>query len=160
MQGIDANCFCELLHSTFDIVVEEFLMDRLFVAWQRDHEHQPLRLEPFVCGLSVFLRGTPAERAAFCFRVYDINADGYIGKDEMFALLKNSLIHPPQEEDPDEAVREWLDIMLRKLDVDGDGRVCGGGDPMVGRMWWVFHLGFLLGRVAGGRSRSMTMRQR
>lgn len=97
-------------------------MDRIFIAWQPNHERQPLRLEPFICGLSVFLRGTAAERQQFAFRVYDLNGDGAITKDEMFALLKNCLIHPPNEEDPDEAVREWLDILVRKMDGDGDGR--------------------------------------
>lgn len=130
-------------------------MERIFVAWQRDHELQPLRLEPFLCGLSVFLRGTPAERIAFCFRVYDINADGFIARDEMFTLLKNCLIHPPQEEDPDEAVREWMEIILRKMDGDSDGRV---GSCDCARVEWFVKT--LCSLYATHRSRWRTTRKR
>lgn len=122
-QGIDRSVFRELLHSTFDIVTEETLMERIFSAWEKGHEGLPLRLEGWLIGLSVFLRGTQSERAAFCFRVYDINGDGFITKDEMFTLLKNCLIKQPQDEDPDEGVKDLVDIVLKKIDEDKDGKV-------------------------------------
>lgn len=37
--------FRELLHSTFDVVTEEALMERIFCAWEKGHEGLPLRLE-------------------------------------------------------------------------------------------------------------------
>lgn len=98
-------------------------MERIFSAWEKGHEGLPLRLEGWVVGLSVFLRGTAAEKAAFCFRVYDLNGDGFITKDEMFSLLKNCLIKQPQDEDPDEGVKDLVDIALKKIDVDKDGKV-------------------------------------
>lgn len=123
LQGIDRIIFRELLHSTFDIVTEEILMERIFCSWDKLHEGLPLRLEGWLTGLSVFLRGSKAEKAAFCFRVYDLNADGFITKDEMFTLLKNCLIKQPQDEDPDEGVKDLVEIVLRKFDVDKDGKV-------------------------------------
>ncbi|KAJ6640753.1 EF-hand calcium-binding domain-containing protein 1, partial [Pseudolycoriella hygida] len=123
IEGIDRNVFRELLHSTFDIVTEETLMERIFTAWEKGHEGLPLRLEGWLVGLSVFLRGTQGERAAFCFRVYDLNNDGFITKDEMFSLLKNCLIKQPQDEDPDEGVKDLVDIALKKFDIDKDGKV-------------------------------------
>lgn len=122
-QGIDRNVFRELLHNTFDIVNEEALMEKIFFSWEKGYEGMPLRLEGWIMGLSVFLRGTQTEKAEFCFRVYDLNNDGFITKDEMFSLLKNCLIRQPQDEDPDESVKDLVDIALKKIDVDKDGKV-------------------------------------
>ncbi|XP_017064433.1 EF-hand calcium-binding domain-containing protein 1 isoform X2 [Drosophila eugracilis] len=123
VEGIDRIVFRELLHSTFDIVTEEILMERIFCSWDKAHEGLPLRLEGWLIGLSTFLRGTPAERATFCFRVYDLNTDGFITKDEMFTLLRNCLIKQPQDEDPDEGVKDLVEIVLKKFDLDKDGKV-------------------------------------
>lgn len=99
-------------------------MERIFCSWDKAHEGLPLRLEGWLIGLSTFLRGTPSERAAFCFRVYDLNTDGFITKDEMFTLLRNCLIKQPQDEDPDEGVKDLVEIVLKKFDIDKDGKVC------------------------------------
>lgn len=98
-------------------------MERLFCAWDKSCEGLPIRLETWIIGLSSFLRGTMFEKAVYCFRVYDLNNDGYITKDEMFTLLRNCLIKQPQDEDPDEAVRDLVEIALKKFDVDKDGKV-------------------------------------
>lgn len=98
-------------------------MERIFSNWEKGNEGLPLRLDGWIVGLSVFLRGTMAERAAFCFRLYDLNNDGFITKDEMFTLMKNCLIKQPQDEDPDESVKDLMEIALRKFDVDKDGKV-------------------------------------
>uniref|UniRef100_A0A1B0DM81 EF-hand domain-containing protein n=1 Tax=Phlebotomus papatasi TaxID=29031 RepID=A0A1B0DM81_PHLPP len=98
-------------------------MERIFCAWDTGYEGMPLRLEGWIVGLSIFLRGSEAEKVAFCFRVYDLNSDGYITKDEMFILLRNCLIKQPQDEDPDEGVRDLVEIALRKFDIDKDGKV-------------------------------------
>lgn len=124
MQGIDRIVFRELLHSTFDISAEEMVVERIFTFWEKSGESTPLRLESWICGFSVFLRGTLFEKASFCFRIYDLNTDGFITRDEMFALMKNCLIKQPQDEDPDESVKDLMEIALRKFDVDKDGKVC------------------------------------
>lgn len=49
--------------------------------------------------------------------------DGFITKDEMFTLMRNCLIKQPQDEDPDESVKDLMEIALRKFDVDKDGKV-------------------------------------
>lgn len=98
-------------------------MERMFCSWDKSHEGLPLRLDGWLVGLSVFLRGTRNEKAAFCFRVYDLNGDGFITKDEIFTLLRNSLIKQPQDEDPDEGVKDLVEIVLKKFDIDKDGKV-------------------------------------
>ncbi|XP_053914633.1 calaxin isoform X2 [Cuculus canorus] len=58
-----------------------------------------------------------------CFEVYDLNRDGYISREEMFQLLKNSLLKQPSEEDPNEGVKDLVDIVMKKMDYDHDGRL-------------------------------------
>ncbi|XP_064023308.1 calaxin isoform X2 [Pogoniulus pusillus] len=57
-----------------------------------------------------------------CFEVYDLNGDGYITRDEMFQMLKNSLLKHPSE-DPDEGIKDLVDIALKKMDYDHDGKL-------------------------------------
>ncbi|GFO37811.1 EF-hand calcium-binding domain-containing protein 1 [Plakobranchus ocellatus] len=58
-----------------------------------------------------------------CFQVYDLNSDGYISREEMFHLLKSTLVKQSTEEDPDEGVKDLVETALKKLDCDHDGRV-------------------------------------
>ncbi|XP_011304037.1 EF-hand calcium-binding domain-containing protein 1 [Fopius arisanus] len=122
VEGIDRTIFRELMHNTFDIITEDALIERMFCCWDRECEGA-IRLESWITGLDVFLRGTLRDKMEFCFRVYDLNSDGYITKDEMFQLFKNCLIKQPGEEDPDEGVRDLSELALKKLDVDHDGKV-------------------------------------
>jgi Ca2+-binding EF-hand superfamily protein len=86
-QGLDRVAFRNLLHNAFDLVTEDLLMDRVFCAFDRSC-CGTVRLGDWVSGLSVLLRGSRQERAAFCFLVYDLNSDGYITRDEIFSLLR------------------------------------------------------------------------
>ncbi|XP_072392590.1 calaxin [Diabrotica undecimpunctata] len=121
-EGIDRTVFREVLHNTFDIVTEHMLMDRIFCVWDK-HNCGLITVENWFKGLSLFLRGTIQDQIKYCFAVYDLNGDGFITKDEMFQLLRNCLIKHPQEEDPDESVKDLVDIVMRKIDKDKDGKV-------------------------------------
>ncbi|XP_026274651.2 calaxin [Frankliniella occidentalis] len=121
-EGLDRVAFRELLHNTFDMVTEEVLMDRIFCAFDRCNDGV-IRMDEWVCGLSVFIKGDNDERTAFCFRVYDLNSDGHISREEMFHLLRNCLVKQPQDDDPDEGVKDLVELALKKLDYDKDGKV-------------------------------------
>ena len=56
-----------------------------------------------------------------CFRVYDLNGDRYISKEEMFQMLKNCLVKGAEEDE--DGVKDLVDLVLKKLDEDRDGRV-------------------------------------
>ncbi|XP_027495051.1 EF-hand calcium-binding domain-containing protein 1 isoform X2 [Corapipo altera] len=58
-----------------------------------------------------------------CFAVYDLNGDGYISREEMFQMLKDTLIKQPADEDPDEAIKDLVEIVLKKMDYDHDGKL-------------------------------------
>ncbi|XP_033097882.1 EF-hand calcium-binding domain-containing protein 1-like [Anneissia japonica] len=118
---LDRSQFREVLQSTFKMT-DDIIMDRLMRAFDTDAD-SCVNLSEWILGLSVFLRGTLEETIVFCFNVYDLNGDGFISKEEMFHLLKNSLVKQPTEEDPDEGIRELVDISIKKMDGDRDGRL-------------------------------------
>ncbi|XP_066601236.1 calaxin [Prorops nasuta] len=122
VEGMDRAVFRKLLYDTFDILTEDVLVERMFCYWDRESEGA-IRLEPWIIGLDTFLRGSLKDKMEFCFRVYDLNNDGFITKDEIFVLLKNCLLKQPGEEDPDEGVRDLSELALKKLDLDHDGKI-------------------------------------
>uniref|UniRef100_A0A8B9I573 Calaxin n=1 Tax=Anser brachyrhynchus TaxID=132585 RepID=A0A8B9I573_9AVES len=111
--GFDRNMFRDTLHRAFGMT-DDMVMDRVFRTFDRDND-SCISVEEWVEGLSVFLRGTLEERIKYCFEVYDLNGDGYISREEMFQMLKNSLLKQPSEEDPDEGIKDLVDIALKKM---------------------------------------------
>lgn len=50
-----------------------------------------------------------------CFQVYDLNGDGYISAEEMLYLLKDCINEQPTEEDPDEGIRDLVEITISNM---------------------------------------------
>ncbi|XP_061324461.1 calaxin isoform X2 [Pezoporus flaviventris] len=137
--GFDRNMFRDVLHSAFGMT-DEMMMDRggvfkyhkmktcchfmqqVFHTFDRD-KNSCISATEWVEGLSVFLRGTLEEKIEYCFEVYDLNGDGYISREEMFQMLKNCLLKQPSEEDPDEGIKDLVDIAMKKMDYDHDGKL-------------------------------------
>ncbi|XP_038625494.1 EF-hand calcium-binding domain-containing protein 1 [Tachyglossus aculeatus] len=119
--GLDRNAFRNILHMKFGMT-DDMIMDRVFRAFDKDNDSSISAAE-WVAGLAVFLRGTLEEKMKYCFDVYDLNSDGYISREEMFHMLKNSLLKQPTEEDPDEGIKDLVEITLKKMDYDHDGKL-------------------------------------
>ncbi|XP_036617355.1 EF-hand calcium-binding domain-containing protein 1-like [Trichosurus vulpecula] len=119
--GLDRSEFRNILHSVFGMT-DDMLMNRVFGAFDKDNDNHISTTE-WVEGLSIFLRGTFEEKVKYCYRVYYLNGDGYISQDEMFDMLKNSLLKHSVEEDPDEGIKELVEITLKKMDYDNDGKL-------------------------------------
>ncbi|KAM7120315.1 calaxin-like isoform 1-T1 [Molossus nigricans] len=118
--GLDRNTFQMILHSLFGMT-DDKLMNRVFFAFDKDSDNR-INVNEWVKGVSVFLRGTFEEKLKFCFEVYYLNGhDGYISQEEVFDMLKNSLHQ--SEEDTDEGIRELVEITLKKMDYDNDGKI-------------------------------------
>ncbi|XP_040116219.1 EF-hand calcium-binding domain-containing protein 1-like isoform X2 [Oryx dammah] len=94
----------------------------LFFAFDKDNDNY-INVKEWVKGLSVFLRGTFEEKLKFCFEVYYFNGDGYISRERIYDMLKNSLHQQSPGEETDEGIRELVDIALKKMDYDNDGRI-------------------------------------
>uniref|UniRef100_A0A452UYG9 EF-hand calcium-binding domain-containing protein 1-like n=1 Tax=Ursus maritimus TaxID=29073 RepID=A0A452UYG9_URSMA len=119
--GLDRNAFRAILHSIFGMT-DDMLMNRVFFAFDKDNDNC-INAKEWVKGLSVFLRGTFEEKLKFCFEVYYLNSDGYISREEIFDMLKNSLHQQSSEEETDEGIKELVDITLKKMDFDNDGKI-------------------------------------
>ncbi|XP_046846251.1 EF-hand calcium-binding domain-containing protein 1-like isoform X2 [Xenia sp. Carnegie-2017] len=112
-EKLDRTKFRDILHNTFGMT-DDFLMDGVFRAFDKDNDSN-INMEEWILGLSVFLRD--------CFEVYDLNSDGYISREEIFQMLKSSLIKQPTEEDPDEGVKELVEIVLKLVDHGNVGKL-------------------------------------
>uniref|UniRef100_A0A803U1H7 EF-hand domain-containing protein n=1 Tax=Anolis carolinensis TaxID=28377 RepID=A0A803U1H7_ANOCA len=119
--GLDRNSFRNVLHVTFGMT-DDMMMDRVFRAFDKDND-SCISVTEWVEGLSIFLRGTLEEKIKYCFEVYDMNSDGYISRDEMFLMLKNGLVQQPSDEDPNEGIKDLIEITLKKMDYDHDGKL-------------------------------------
>ncbi|XP_025778369.1 EF-hand calcium-binding domain-containing protein 1 [Puma concolor] len=119
--GLDRNAFRNILHMTFGMT-DDMIMDRVFRGFDKDNDGC-VNVSEWISGLSVFLRGTLEEKMKYCFEVFDLNGDGFISKEEMFHMLKNSLLKQPSEEDPDEGIKDLVEITLKKMDHDHDGKL-------------------------------------
>ncbi|KAI8922714.1 hypothetical protein BC831DRAFT_474806 [Entophlyctis helioformis] len=117
---IDRSRFRDMLADTFG-VDDSLIMDRVFRCFDLDADNY-ISFDEYMKGMSMFLKGRYEEKLKFCFRVYDLNGDRYISKEEMFQMLKNCLVKGAVEEDED-GVKDLVDLVLKKLDEDRDGRV-------------------------------------
>jgi len=132
---LERSHFRDVLHQKFNMT-EDILMDRVFKAFDKDSD-SIVGLNEWIEGLAVILRGTLPEKIQYAFEVFDLNGDGHISREEMFQMLKSCLIKQPSEEDPDEGIKDIVEITLKKMfacfaspcyqtsqqDKDHDGRV-------------------------------------
>ncbi|KAK3108187.1 hypothetical protein FSP39_002830 [Pinctada imbricata] len=118
---IDRATFNAFFHKSF-CFTDTIISDRVFRVFDKDNDGHISEME-WIRGMSIFLRGHLEEQVKFCFEVYDMNGDGYISREEMFTLLKSSLVKGNQEEDPDEGVKDLVELVIKKLDFDHDSRI-------------------------------------
>jgi len=118
---MDRNTFREFLHDVFNMT-DDILMDRIFKYFDTVNDGNITR-EEWIMGLNIFLKGTVDEQIEYCFSIYDLNADGYISREEMLTMLKTCLVRQGLEEDGDEGVKDLIEMTLKKMDDDKDGKV-------------------------------------
>eukprot|EP00300_Choanocystis_sp_HF-7_P004124 c13151_g1_i3.p2 GENE.c13151_g1_i3~~c13151_g1_i3.p2 ORF type:complete len:173 (-),score=44.41 c13151_g1_i3:208-726(-) len=64
------------------------LVDRVVEVFDAERTAS-VSFEDFVAALSVFsIKGSPIDKLRFCFRMYDIDNDGFISNAELFQILK------------------------------------------------------------------------
>ncbi|KAF6716141.1 EF-hand calcium-binding domain-containing protein 1 [Oryzias melastigma] len=123
--GLDRNRFKDVLHNLFELT-DDFILDRVFKVFDKDNDSF-VSVEEWIQGLSVFLRGTPDEQikckfsTPYCFQVYDLTGSGFITKDEIYLMLKDSL--PMEQQDEEDEMNELIEIVLKMMDYDKDGRL-------------------------------------
>ncbi|XP_065325625.1 calaxin [Pelmatolapia mariae] len=121
VHGLDRGKFISTLHSIFGLT-DDRMTGRVFRTFDKDND-SVVSMKEWIEGLSVFLRGTLDEKIKYCFTVYDLNGDNAISREEMLHMLKGRLIRQPNEEDPDEGIKDLVEIILKKMDYDHDGKL-------------------------------------
>ncbi|PAA53764.1 hypothetical protein BOX15_Mlig016142g2, partial [Macrostomum lignano] len=116
---LDRSKFKDILHCSFGMT-DAMMIDHVFRAFDTDFDSS-ISQEEWLKGMSTFLRGTLDEKTQFAFRAYDLNSNGMISREEIFQLLKATLIKQPVEEDPDEGVRDLVEIVFKKFDTQKKG---------------------------------------
>ncbi|XP_001647702.2 EF-hand calcium-binding domain-containing protein 1 [Aedes aegypti] len=102
-------------------MADNVMLGRIFAALDKGATSY-VTMETWVHTLSLFLRGTFEEKLKYCFKVYDIQGEGMIRRDHMMLLLRSAFIKP-QDEEVEEAVKDLVDIILHRMDIDRDGSI-------------------------------------
>ncbi|ENN82721.1 hypothetical protein YQE_00911, partial [Dendroctonus ponderosae] len=83
-----------------------------------------ITFKDYLITLSTLLRGSVYERLKWTFKLYDINGDGSISRDEILEMV--TAIHElvgrkTHQVEEDRKAREQTDRVFRKLDLNQDG---------------------------------------
>lgn len=121
VQGlISRQQFTRVFDTAFGMT-DNVMIGRIYAALDKGATSH-VTMETWVHTLSLFLRGTFEEKIKYCFTVYDIQGEGMIRRDHMMLLLKSAIIKH-QDEEVEEAVKDLVDIILHRMDVDRDGSI-------------------------------------
>ncbi|XP_063989815.1 calaxin-like isoform X1 [Diachasmimorpha longicaudata] len=124
MGPVTIKVFRDIMHSGLDYTenIRHLLIDRVFSVIDTRTSLQ-LPVDQWIEGLSIILRGTLDERIKFAYTVYDQMRTNKIKKEQIFPMMRGCLIKLEGEGDLDEAVRDLIEMMLKTIDVDRDGKV-------------------------------------
>ncbi|XP_012282443.1 EF-hand calcium-binding domain-containing protein 1 [Orussus abietinus] len=116
--------FRDVVHAGLDFTENKrhLLVDRVFSVIDKQNTLH-LTSEQWTDGLSVLLRGNLDERIRFGYKVYDLMKTNKLRKEQIFPMMRGCLIKQQPDEDPDEGTKDIIELMLKKLDVDRDGKV-------------------------------------
>ncbi|XP_050083163.1 calaxin-like [Anopheles aquasalis] len=101
-------------------ITEPAVLRRIYAALADGGTGAHVSMETWAQLVSLYLRGTLEERIRYCYRVYDTQREGMIRRDHLMLLLRGCV---RQEEGAEEAVKDLVDIIITRLDVDRDGAV-------------------------------------
>lgn len=119
-EQMERNQLRAFFHSTFQ-VCDDTIIDRAFLYL--DKTRTPfVSLEMWIKVLSLLLRGTLDEKMKYCFFVYDLGSVGRIKRNDIIKLLRKCFISE-KDEDTELMVKDLADILMRKMDMDGDGEI-------------------------------------
>ncbi|XP_046833010.1 EF-hand calcium-binding domain-containing protein 1-like [Vespa crabro] len=121
---INRSILRDIFHSGFDFTENKRHqhIDRLFAVIDKTNSLQ-IRMDHWIEALSIILRGTLDERINFAYKVYDLLRTNRLRKEQMFPMMRGCLIAHLPDEDPDDGVKDLIELMIKKLDVDRDGFV-------------------------------------
>jgi len=112
--------FRDFLHKSFNLT-EDLVMDGIFRVFDRN-ANASIDDREFVEGLAIILRGNLNDKIEFAFKVYDMKHNSFIDRDEIQQFLRHCVVQMP-EEDIEEGVKDIVELIVKKMDVDRDGKI-------------------------------------
>ncbi|KAF3428658.1 hypothetical protein E2986_03773 [Frieseomelitta varia] len=112
----------DIFHAGLDFTenIRHLLVDKMFSVIDKRNALQ-INRDQWIESLSVLLRGTLDEKIHFAYQVYDSLRTHKLKKEHIFPMMRGCLIKLQNDENPDEAVKDLIDLLIKKLDVDRDG---------------------------------------
>ncbi|KAK3800521.1 hypothetical protein RRG08_048726 [Elysia crispata] len=117
---IDELIFTAQMDTRFGIT-SKFHIQLIFEA-VRDKTSKHVRIEDFVKMVCIFYSKNLSVKVDFVFSVYDYGGDGEIQMHEMHMLLKTTIVSVGDEE-PEEQLKELIDIVIGLMDTHQDGKI-------------------------------------
>ncbi|KAI8048924.1 uncharacterized protein B0P05DRAFT_564019 [Gilbertella persicaria] len=103
-------------------LTDDAFLKRLYCAFGGTEE-QSIDFSKFVDGLSVFMKGTNEEKLQLSFKLYDIDRDGYISKDEIENVIFELSRMLSEDDKESEELQTSINCMFEDFDVDCDGKL-------------------------------------
>lgn len=116
-QELPSKSLSTMMHKAFGMA-DDALIERIFSALDSITNTVPLK--NFISAMSLFLRGSLKQKIKFCFKVYDVSGKNEIRREQAVSLMRK-FVYKHHEEDVDEAVKDLVDIIIKKMDLDKDG---------------------------------------
>ena len=98
--------------------VQYMFLERLFNAFDVDHS-KSIDFNEFINGLGIFLKGTPEEKLALSFKIYDVDGSGSIEPAEMIKIM-NQLYGALYPTDQTNQIKKLVKQIFDDLDINGD----------------------------------------
>lgn len=112
--------FSDVLYKCFNMP-DDFLVDQIQMALDKGASTN-VTLKTWMKAMYLFLNGSLDEKIEYCFAVYDAVGRGILERSQIIKLLKNCFVKKDDEEG-DEGLNEFADVVIKKMDVDLDGAI-------------------------------------
>lgn len=121
-KGMTKNQFINFLHNSLDITDEKLRRHILSAIEVTPYSPAILTMKSWLSAMLLFLNGELESKVNHCFKVYDIFQKDSISKRSMEYFLDDAFIGANIEDSSDMSA-EFVDMLLRKLDVEGNGEI-------------------------------------
>ncbi|KAI8878692.1 EF-hand [Backusella circina FSU 941] len=121
--NITPDIFKQSVKKCFPLVSpnDDYFLEQLYSAFNPDN-NKAIEFSEFVDGLSVFVKGNPEEKLSLSFKLYDVNHDGYLTREELERVMLK-LSETSLDEDKTTDIKQMIERMFRDFDIDNDGRL-------------------------------------